>query len=167
MALAFSELVNILNLSPLRVWFQESPLSSKFFLGWHDDNLLKPNICYQIRSPTLRQCFTVLVSSFAGRRLLLVELLHNFVQRKHLKLILVFVHTQSFLEWLNIWPLLTVFIPWEDWNRTWLCSSTSKCWDDVRLCLNGYTDTISGFRQFLFFCLVLGTVSPFLSSRKI
>ena len=128
---------------------------------------MKPNICYQIRSPTLRQCFTVLVSSFAGWRLLLVELLRNFVHRKHLKLILVFVHTQSFLEWLNIWPLPTVFIPCEDWNRTWLCSSTSKCWDDVKLYLNGYADTISGFRQFLFFCLVLGTVSPFLSSRKI
>ena len=148
-------------------------------------------------APTLRQCFAVLVSSFARRRLLLVELLRNFVQRKHLKLILVFLHkqsflewlniwplpkvfipkhlklilvflhTQSFLEWLNIWPLPIVFIPCEDWNWTWLCSSTSKCWDDVRLYQNGYANTISGFTQLLFFCLVLGTVSPFLSSFKI
>lgn len=132
--LKFSELVNILNLSPLRVWFQESPLSSKLLLGWHEDNLLKPNICYQTRAglaPTLRQCFAVLVSSFARRRLLLVELLRNFVQRKHLKLILVFVHTQSFLEWLNIWPLPIVLIRFKDWNRTWSCSYTSSCWDDV------------------------------------
>ena len=147
-------------LSPASLIFFEADMT---IISWNPIFVTKR----QGLAPTLRQCFAVLVSSFARRRLLLVELLRNFVQRRHLKLILEFLHTQSFLEWLNIWPLSIVFIACEDWNRTWLCSSTSKCWDDVRIYLNGYANTISGFRQLLFFCLVLGTVSTFLSSCKI
>ena len=152
MALNFSELVNILNLSPLRVWFQESPLSSKVFWGWHDDdNLLKPNICYQTRScsntETMFRSVGVLVCTPTITFSRIVTQFHS-TQTLEINFSI-----RAYAVFLRVAEYLTAsysFIRFEDWNWTWLCSSTSKCWDDVRLYLNGYANTISGFRQLLF-----------------
>ena len=145
------------------------PSLQQVFWGWHDDNLLKPNICYQTtgscsNTETMFRNVGVFVCT---PMITFSRIVTQFRSTQTLKVNFSILAYAVFLRVAEYLTASIVFIPCEDWNRTWLCSSTSKCWDDVRLYLNGYANTISGFRQLLFFCLVLVTVLPFLSSRKI